>query len=145
MQSYYDILGISQTADNEQIKSAFRSLAKLYHPDKNPHGKDQFEKILIAYEVLINAARRRQYDLRLKHVTAMGYHEKKSSVKKQKDWSFSDEELKRRQYYKEHYKKEYERTSGSIKVPKKNYNEYKYILFAAPIAVCLLMFIFNAY
>ena len=145
MQSYYDILGISQTADNEQIKTAFRRLAKLYHPDKNPQGKDQFEKILIAYEVLINSARRRQYDLRLKHGAAMGYNEKQSSSKKQKEWSFSNEELKRRQYYKEHYKKEYERSSGSIKVTKKNYNEYKYILFAAPIAVGLLMFIVNAY
>ena len=145
MQSYYDILGIQQTAGNEQIKSAFRRLAKLYHPDKNPQGKDEFEKILIAYETLINSVRRRQYDLRLKHGTSMGNKEKRSGGKKQKEWSFSDEELKRRQYYKEHYKKEFERHRQSTFVPKKNYNEYKYILFAAPIAVGLLMFIINAY
>lgn len=143
MQSYYDILGIQQTAGNEQIKSAFRRLAKLYHPDKNPNGKEQFEKILIAYEVLINSARRKQYDLRLKHGTAGSFKSKKSG--KQKEWSFSDEELKRRQYYKEHYKKEYERHAKSTFVPKKTYNEYKYILFAAPIAVGLLMFIVNTY
>ena len=145
MQSYYDILGISQTANNEQIKSAFRRLAKLYHPDKNPQGKDQFEKILMAYETLINSARRRQYDMRLKHGVPMGYKEKRTGGKKQKEWNFSDEELKRRQYYKEHYKKEFERHSQSTFVPKRNYNEYKYILFAAPIAVGLLMFIINAY
>ncbi len=145
MQSYYDILGIQQTAGNEQIKSAFRRLAKLYHPDKNPQGKDEFERILIAYETLINPARRRQYDLRLKHGTSMSFNEKRPGSKKQKEWNFSDEELKRRQYYKEHYKKEYERHSQSAFVPKKNYNEYKYILFAAPIAVGLLMFIINAY
>jgi hypothetical protein len=145
LQSYYDILGIQQTADNEQIKSAFRRLAKLYHPDKNPQGKDEFEKILIAYETLIDPSRRRQYDLRLKRGISMDYNEKRSATKKQKEWSFSDEELKRRQYYKEHYKKEFERHSKSTIVHKKNYNEYKYILFAAPIAVGLFMFIVNAY
>ena len=54
LQTHYDILGISVNATDEQIKSAFRRLAKLYHPDKNPNGKDQFEKILLAYEILID-------------------------------------------------------------------------------------------
>lgn len=145
LQTYYDILGIPQTADNEQIKSAFRRLAKLYHPDKNPKGKDEFGKILMAYEVLINSAQRSQYDLRLKRGAAMGYNEKESNFKKQKEWTFNEEELKRRQYYREHYKKEYERHSTAINTPRKTYNEYKYILFAAPIAVGLLLFIVNVY
>jgi curved DNA-binding protein CbpA len=137
LQSYYDILGISKSAGNAEIKSAFRRMAKLYHPDKNPNGKDQFE-------VLIDTARRSQYDLKLKHGTAAGYTGKKTNTK-QKEWNFSDEELKRRQYYKEHYKKEYERYSKTTHVPQKTYNEYKYILFAAPIAVGLFMFIINSY
>lgn len=144
LQSYYDILGISQSANSDQIKSAFRRLAKLYHPDKNPHGKDQFERILKAYEVLIDHSSRKQYDLKLEHGNAQNFKAKKSTST-QKEWSFSDEELKRRNYYKEHYKKEYERYANQATVAKKTYNEYKYILFAAPLAVGLLMFIVSTY
>jgi curved DNA-binding protein CbpA len=145
MQSYYDILGISQSAGTDQIKAAFRRLAKLYHPDKNPQGEDQFGKILVAYEVLVDPTRRQQYDTKLKYGNAESFKARKTDVPKQKEWSFSDEELKRRQYYKEHYKKEYERYVKHAHVTKKNYNEYKYILFAAPLAVGLLMFIVNTY
>jgi curved DNA-binding protein CbpA len=143
VQSYYDILGISKEAGDIEIKAAFRRLAKQYHPDKNPNGKEQFERILVAYEVLIDGASRSQYDLKLKYGNAQSYSGKKTQQKTQKEWNFTDEELKKRQYFQEHYKKEYERYSKSVHVPKKNYNEYKYILFAAPIAVGLFMFIVN--
>lgn len=145
MQTYYDILGISQSASSDQIKSAFRRLAKLYHPDKNPHGNEEFGKILMAYEILIDTSRRRQYDSKLKYGNAENFTARKTSTSKQKEWNFSEEELKRRQYYKEHYKKEYERSVNQTTVTKKNYNEYKYILFAVPLAVGLLMFIVNTY
>jgi hypothetical protein len=145
MQSYYDILGVSQNASTDQIKSAFRRLAKIYHPDKNPEGKDQFSKILLAYEILSDSSRRQQYDSKLKYGNAENFKAKKQNSPKQKEWSFSDEELKRRQYYKEHYKKEYERYVKHAHVTKKSYNEYKYILFAAPLAVGLFMFIINTY
>jgi len=145
MQSYYDILGVSQNASTDQIKSAFRRLAKLYHPDKNPGGKDQFSKILLAYEILTDSSRREQYDSKLRYGNTEKFRVKKQSTPKQKEWSFSDEELKRRQYYKEHYKKEYERYVKHAHVAKKSYNEYKYILFAAPLAVGLFMFIINTY
>lgn len=145
MQTYYDILGISQGASSDQIKSAFRRLAKLYHPDKNPHGNEEFGKILMAYEILIDASSRRQYDSKLKYGSAENFTAKKTRSSKQKEWNFSEEELKRRQYYKEHYKKEYERSVNQASVTKKSYNEYKYILFAVPLAVGLLMFIVNTY
>jgi len=143
LQNHYEILGISSGASTIEVKAAFRRLAKLYHPDKNPQGKEQFAKILLAYEVLVDSSRRRQYDLKLKH--GSGNYSTKKTTTKQKEWGFSDEELKRRQYYKEHYKKEYERYTKSESIPKKTYNEYKYILFAAPLAVGLLMFIVNTY
>lgn len=144
MQTHYDILGITSNASSEQIKAAFRRLAKLYHPDKNPQGKDQFTKILRAYEILINTSSRQQYDSKLKYGNSENVKAKKNHSR-QKEWGFSDEELKRRQYYKEHYKKEYERYAKQTTIAKKNYNEYKYILFAAPLAVGLLMFIINTY
>ena len=145
MQSHYDILGIATDASSEQIKAAFRRLAKIYHPDKNPQGNEQFGKILLAYEILVNTSSRQQYDSKLKHGNAENFKAKKTNQSKQKEWSFSDEEIKRRQYYKEHYKKEYERYAKEASVTRKNYNEYKYILFAAPLAVGLLMFIVNTY
>ena len=45
---YYDVLGISKDASDDQIKQSFRSLARKYHPDKNPDNPDatvQFQKI----------------------------------------------------------------------------------------------------
>ena len=52
MINYYKILGLQSTATPLEIKTAFRQLAKLYHPDKNPAGKEQFTKVLVAYETL---------------------------------------------------------------------------------------------
>ncbi len=146
MASYYDILEISITAGNQEIKAAFRRLAKLYHPDKNPNGKEYFEKILMAYEVLINVNRRKQYDLKLKYGSDTQQTSAKARAAKKKEWNFSEEELKRRQYFKENYKKEYQqfkKTNSHSEV--KIYNEYKYILFAAPLAVALFLFIVNSY
>lgn len=146
MQSYYDILGIPHTAGHSEIKAAFRRLAKLYHPDKNPHGKEHFEKIMLAYEVLIDNSRRRQYDLKLKHGRPV--HNESRNTTRRKEWTFTEEEMKRRQYYKENYRKEYRQArykAAPHQTEKKVYNEYKYILFAAPLAVALLMFVINVW
>ena len=62
--SYYDILGVSKNADEKEIKSAFRKLAKQYHPDinKEPGAEAKFKEIGEAYAVLGDAEKRRQYD-----------------------------------------------------------------------------------
>jgi curved DNA-binding protein CbpA len=143
MKTHYDILEISTNAGNQEIKAAFRRLAKLYHPDKNPFGKDHFERILMAYEVLINAHRRRQYDLKLKYGKSTEPSGAQRRSAKKKEWSFNDDELKRRKYYQEYYKKHYDKSKVQASLNKKSYNEYKYILFSAPLAVALLMFIIN--
>lgn len=62
---YYKTLGISRTASAEEIKSAYRSLAKQYHPDKNPGdaaAEERFKEINEANEVLTDPARRKLYD-----------------------------------------------------------------------------------
>ncbi|MFS8540468.1 MAG: J domain-containing protein [Tissierellales bacterium] len=62
---YYKILGVSKDASKEEIKRAYRKLAKKYHPDLNPGNKEaqeKFKEINEAYEVLSDDNKRRQYD-----------------------------------------------------------------------------------
>ncbi len=68
MKNYYELLGISQTATEQEIKTAYRKLSQKFHPDKNEGDKffeEMFKKIQEAYEVLGNAAQRKNYDLQL--------------------------------------------------------------------------------
>ena len=62
---YYQILDISRSASDEEIKKAYRKKAMQFHPDKNPGDKkaeEQFKSITEAYQVLSDTAKRRQYD-----------------------------------------------------------------------------------
>ena len=62
---YYDILGVSRSASQEEIKKAYRQMALKYHPDRNPGNKeaeDQFKEAAEAYEVLSDQEKRRRYD-----------------------------------------------------------------------------------
>jgi len=62
---YYEILGISRTATETEIKSAYRKLAVQYHPDKNPGNKEaeeKFKECAEAYAVLSDAQKRAAYD-----------------------------------------------------------------------------------
>src|ERR1700747_1956794 len=63
--TFYEILGVSQSADGETIKKAYRKLAMQFHPDKNPGDKaaeEKFKEAAAAYEVLSNADKRAKYD-----------------------------------------------------------------------------------
>lgn len=62
---FYTILGVSRSAEGSEIKSAYRKLAKKYHPDANP-GKDtttEFQEVNRAYEVLSDDDKRKKYDM----------------------------------------------------------------------------------
>ncbi len=148
MADYYSILGLTKNATDVEIKTAFRKLAKVYHPDKNPHdpnAKTVFEHILKAYNTLINPHSRKRYD-ELGITTQIKRNTQTANPKQkgQKEWNTTEEELKRREYYKQHYHQVKNKTAN-IQVDTKPYSDYKYILFATPIAVGLLMFIISIF
>lgn len=64
MKDLYNILGLAETATEDEIKKAFRSLALKYHPDRNPgaDGDAKFKEINEAYSVLSDPQKRQQYD-----------------------------------------------------------------------------------
>jgi hypothetical protein len=65
VRNYYDILGVSKDASQDEIKKSFRNLALKYHPDKNGNSeesKQRFTKIIEAYEVLSDEQARKNYD-----------------------------------------------------------------------------------
>lgn len=152
MSDHYSILGLTKTASNAEIKAAYRRLVKIYHPDKNPNSYealDKFRQIQQAYETLIDPNLRSKYDGKVSYTEYFNQQPKQAKQQQQtrgKKYSFTEEDLKRRQYYKEHYKQQYEAGKKvNSQEEKKQYNETRYILISIPLAIALLFFIINVY
>ena len=64
-QSYYELLGVERKATAKDIRTAFRKLARKYHPDLNPGDKsaeEKFKQLQEAYDVLSDTKKRQMYD-----------------------------------------------------------------------------------
>jgi molecular chaperone DnaJ len=62
MNNYYETLGVSKDATQDEIKKAYRKLSKQYHPDVNPEGGEKFKEISVAYDTIGDETKRAQYD-----------------------------------------------------------------------------------
>ena len=62
---YYEVLGVSKGASDDEIKKAFRKMSKKYHPDLNPNNKEaekKFKEVNEAYQVLSDPEKKSKYD-----------------------------------------------------------------------------------
>ncbi len=76
--NYYDILGVAKTATQQEIKKAYKKLARKYHPDVNPNdanAEEQFKSINEAYQVIGKAENRKKYDQLGEHWQQAGAYE----------------------------------------------------------------------
>src|SRR5262244_1976442 len=82
-EDYYQILGVSKSAGDAEIKKAYRKLARKHHPDVNPGNKsaeEKFKQVSGAFEVLSNPQKRKLYDEFGEDAAKIGYDEKKAET-----------------------------------------------------------------
>ena len=73
---HYAVLGVTRDASPDEIKRAYRNLARRYHPDANrddPHAEERFKELSRAYEVLSDPQKRQRYDTFGDERTAAGF------------------------------------------------------------------------
>jgi DnaJ-class molecular chaperone len=89
---YYKTLGVDKDADEKAVKSAFKKLAKQYHPDSETGSEDKFKEINEAYEVLKDRTKRSRYDYVYANLGPEGkpYANKSQSFKQEKMYSNYD-------------------------------------------------------
>lgn len=146
--NYYILLEVKSNATADEIKSAYRLLAKKYHPDKNIGNKaaeEYFKEIQQAYAILSNPDKRKKYDLKAAYGTRTQAQQKNNSSGPQYTGNAYQYAQQQAQYQKQqqaYYQKQTaEKTSGPT--GKKDAGETWQILVSVGIALVLLYFIIS--
>lgn len=82
-EDFYQLLGVARTAPADELKKAYRKLAKKYHPDMNPGNKaaeEKFKQISVAFDILSDPKKRPLYDEFGEDAVKMGFDEKKAEA-----------------------------------------------------------------
>lgn len=142
--NYYTILEVKSTATFEEIKSAYRILAKKYHPDKNIGNKaaeEYFKEIQQAYAILSNPEKRKKYDLKANYGTRIQGSQKSNAGGPQYTGNAYQYAQQQAQYQQQQYAQAKKRTAPEKeKVTEK---ENWQILVSVGIALVLLYFIIS--
>lgn len=139
--NYYIVLGVKNDASFEEIKTAYRELAKKYHPDKN-HGnkaaEELFKEIQQAYGVLSNAEKRKKFDLKFRYGESAPKTKKQSS-----NTAYTGNAY---QYAQQQTQQKQQKQDAQFKTKqnsKPNKSENYYILISIGIAMILLYLIIS--
>lgn len=135
--NYYILLGVKNTASFDELKSAYRNLAKKYHPDKNPDNKaaeEYFKEIQQAYDTLSDQHKRRIYDLKLSHNNGATSQQKTYSQYNGNAYQYAQQQAQQKnQFY----------TTRKKHTKKKDKTEGYQILVSIAVAFILLYFIIS--
>ncbi|MCW3086261.1 MAG: heat shock protein DnaJ domain protein [Bacteroidetes bacterium] len=141
--NYYIVLGVKNTASFEEIKAAYRELAKKYHPDKNPDNKaaeDFFKEIQQAYTTLSNPEKRKKFDLRFSYTSTQTTTTKTQSTNTAytgNAYQYAQQQAQYRQQQSPKPKPVYKQKAKPDK------SENFYVLISVGVAILLLYFIIS--
>jgi len=141
--NYYIVLGVNNSATFEELKVAYRALAKKYHPDKNPNNKaaeDLFKLVQEAYSVLSNPEKRKKYDLKFSYASAQKTR-KAYTAYTGNAYQYAQQEAAAKKYYQ--YKTKKESAKGAEKKEKFSKTEPFQIIASVGVAFILLIFIIS--
>ncbi len=138
--NYYIVLGVKNTASFEEIKAAYRALAKKYHPDKNADNKaaeDFFKEVQQAYAVLSNPEKRKKFDLKFNY-SSQQKQSTNHTAYRGNAYQYAQQEA----YYKKQYQNTQTKGAGSVN-KKKDPSEKIQIAASIVVAIILLSFIIS--
>ena len=142
--NYYLLLGVNPTASNNEIKTAYRELAKKYHPDKNYGNKvseDYFKEVQEAYSVLANQGKRKKYDLSLSFGNNYYQTTENKERKSYTQYTGNAYQYAQQEAYHHQQNKQKPFTAKEYKEEKPDKTERYQLLICVVIALILLFFI----